>query len=132
MKIFLIVAHRIPLLLLAPIDTLATEENLDIAVEEAGAPTTQKKENVIAKWFNKLVLEPSKNVFYHLIPKCTPGTQFEYLFPITMIWSLVLIFLVTYVIAAVCQRWEVLLVTKAGFISFPFIPFYSLNHSSTL
>ena len=109
-------------------DTIATEEGLDIAVEEAGAPTTQKKENVVGKWFNKLVLEPSKNFFYHIIPKCTPGTQFEYLFPITMLWSLVLIFLVTYVIAAVCQRWETLLVTKAGLISFHFF-YFVLIHS---
>lgn len=106
---------------LAPIDSLTNADELDIAVEEATTPAAPaaKKENVISKWYTKLILNPSKSVFYHLIPKCTPGTQFEYLFPITMIWSLILVWLVAYIIAAVCQRWEVLLV-KAGFISFLF------------
>lgn len=101
----------------APIDMIAEEENMAVAVEEAVVPTTEKKENVVSKWYSKLVLEPSKKVFYRIIPKCTPGTEFEYLFPITMIWSLILLFLVTYVISAVCQRWEHKLV-QAGFISF--------------
>lgn len=103
---------------LAPIDALANVDELDIAVEEATVPTeTVKKENLFISWYNRIVINPSKAVFYKLIPKCTPGTQFEYLYPITMIWSLVLIFLVTYVISAVCQRWETLLM-KVGFISF--------------
>lgn len=119
MKIFPMVSLYSSYSCIAPVDTLDADTTVDIAVEETTAPSQEapRTENFISHWYTKLVLNPSKSVFYHIIPKCTPGTQFEYLFPITMIWSLILVFLVTYVIAAVCQRWETLLV-KVGFISF--------------
>lgn len=45
------------------------------------------------------------------------GTQFEYLYPLTMIVSLLHLFIIAFVMSAVCQRWTSLLI-GAGFISF--------------
>lgn len=46
------------------------------------------------------------------------GSPTEYLYPITIIESLALLLGITYVTAAICQRWQ-LLIEATGFISFP-------------
>ena len=42
---------------------------------------------------------------------CEVGTRFEYLYPITLVETLVFLFVVTFVTSAICQRWVTMAVS---------------------
>ena len=42
---------------------------------------------------------------------CEVGTRFEYLYPITLVETLLFLFVVTFVTSAICQRWVTMAVS---------------------
>ena len=118
----------------APIDQLQEAADAEMAVEETFNPVDSSNAanrtglksslsngwRTFCGWCDSILKNPCRWLFHHSIPQCTSGTQFEYLFPITLLESLLFIFVITFITSAVCQRW-VVFAERSGFISiFPF------------
>ncbi|KAK8823819.1 hypothetical protein WA538_001110 [Blastocystis sp. DL] len=107
-----------------PIDQL-TAADAETAVEETFLPSASAapssrvglRSSLANGWgrvsalYDRFVRAPCAWVFHHLIPQCTAGTRFEYLYPITLVETLLFLFVVTFVTSAICQRWVTMAVS---------------------